>query len=48
MEIEYSEKDDPREKIFKVITKSKWILLEMNPKSDNLEDIFRKLTGEKS
>ena len=48
VEIEYSEKDDPREKIFKVITKSKWILLEMNPKSDNLEDIFRKLTGKKS
>ena len=48
VEIEYSEKDDPREKIFKVITKSKWILLEMNPKSDNLEDIFRKLTRKKS
>ena len=48
VEIEYSEKDDPREEIFKVIAKSNWILLEMNPKSDNLEDIFRKLTGKKS
>ena len=46
--IEYSEKYDPREEIFKLITKSKWIILEMNPKSDNLEDIFRKLTVKKS
>ena len=45
--IEYSEKYDPREEIFKLIIKSKWIILEMNPKSDNLEDIFRKLTVKK-
>ena len=45
VEIEYSEKDDPREEIFKFIVKSKWTLLKMNPKSDSLEDIFRKLTG---
>ena len=45
VEIEYLEKDDPREQIFNIIAKSKWIILEMNPKSDNLEDIFRKLTG---
>ena len=48
VEIEYSEKNDPREEIFKIIAKSKWVLLEMNPKSDNLEDIFRKLTNAKS
>ena len=48
VEIEYSEKNDPREEIFKIVAKSKWVLLEMNPKSDNLEDIFRKLTGKKS
>ena len=45
--IEYSEKYDPREEIFKLIIKSNWIILEMNPKSDNLEDIFRKLTVKK-
>tara|TARA_Y100000590_G_scaffold389627_1_gene464780 strand:+ start:3664 stop:4599 length:936 start_codon:yes stop_codon:yes gene_type:complete len=45
VEIEYSEKNDPREKIFKYIVKLKWTLLKMNPKSDSLEDIFRKLTG---
>ena len=48
VEIEYSEKNDPREEIFKFIVKSKWTILEMNPKSDNLEDIFRKLTGKKT
>ena len=45
--IEYVEKNDPREKLFKLIVKSKWVLLEMTPKSENLEDIFRKLTGGK-
>ena len=48
VEIEYQEKNDPREEIFNIIAKSKWVLLEMNPKSDNLEDIFRKLTNTKS
>ncbi len=46
--IEYAKKNDPREQLFKLIVKSKWILLEMIPKSENLEDIFRKLTGNKS
>jgi len=45
LEIEYLEKNDPREEIFKFIIKEKWTILEMSPKSDNLEDIFRKLTG---
>ena len=43
--IEYDEKNDPREKLFTYIVKSKWALLEMTPKSENLEDIFRKLTS---
>ena len=45
LEIEYLEKNDPREEIFKFIIQQKWTILEMSPKSDNLEDIFRKLTG---
>ena len=48
VDIEYLDKHDPREAIFKFIVKSKWTLLEMNPKSDNLEDIFRKLTQNKT
>ena len=46
--LEYAQKNDPREQLFKLIVKSKWILLEMTPKSENLEDIFRKLTGNRS
>ena len=42
--VEYDSKNDPREDLFKFIVKSKWKLLEMHPKTDNLEDIFRKLT----
>tara|TARA_X000001036_G_scaffold437022_1_gene481411 strand:+ start:1984 stop:2910 length:927 start_codon:yes stop_codon:yes gene_type:complete len=45
LNIEYDEKNDPREKLFSYIVKSKWGLLEMTPKSENLEDIFRKLTS---
>ena len=45
LNIEYDEKNDPREKLFTYIVKSKWALLEMTPKSENLEDIFRKLTS---
>ena len=45
LEIEYLEKNDPREEIFNFISEQKWTILEMSPKSDNLEDIFRKLTG---
>jgi len=48
LNIEYDEKNDPREKLFNYIVKSKWSLLEMTPKSENLEDIFRKLTGDKN
>ena len=48
LNIEYDEKNDPREKLFNYIVKSKWSLLEMTPKSENLEDIFRKLTGNKN
>ena len=42
--VEYDEKNDPREQLFKIIVKFKWDIIEMNPKNDNLEDIFRKLT----
>ena len=45
--VEYDEKNDPREKLFKLIVKSKYQIIEMNPQSDNLEDIFRKLTKSK-
>ncbi len=44
LNIEYAEKDDPRKELFEFIVKSKWTLLEMTPKSETLEDIFRKLT----
>jgi len=47
LSIEYVGKDDPREKIFNLIVKSKWVLLEMTLESENLEDTFRKLTGNK-
>ena len=47
-DIKYSSKHDPREELFKFMVKSKWVLLEMTPKSENLEDIFRKLTGNKN
>ena len=45
--VEYDEKNDPREELFKLIVKSKYQIIEMNPQSDNLEDIFRKLTKHK-
>ena len=44
LNIEYAEKNDPRKELFEFIVKSKWTLLEMTPKSETLEDIFRKLT----
>ena len=43
--LEYKKEIDLRESIFNYIVKNKWTLLEMNPKSANLEDIFRKLTN---
>tara|TARA_Y100001970_G_scaffold275829_2_gene377592 strand:+ start:4282 stop:5211 length:930 start_codon:yes stop_codon:yes gene_type:complete len=45
LNIEYDEKNDPRKQLFQYIVKSNWGLLEMTPKSENLEDIFRKLTN---
>ena len=45
--VEYDQKKDPREELFALIVKSKWKIIEMNPASDNLEDIFRKLTKSK-
>ncbi len=45
LNIEYDEKNDPRKQLFQHIVKSNWGLLEMTPKSENLEDIFRKLTN---
>ena len=45
LNISYDEKNDPRTDLFNHIVKSKWGLLEMTPQSENLEDIFRKLTS---
>ena len=42
--LQYKKKDDPRENIFDFVIKNKMILLEMSTQTDNLEDIFRKLT----
>ena len=42
--MQYNKKDDPRENIFNFVVKNKMTLLEMSTKTDNLEDIFRKLT----
>ena len=43
--VEYKKKDDPRLDIFNFMVKNKLSLLEMNPQTANLEDIFRKLTN---
>ena len=43
--IEYKKKNDPRLNIFNFMVKNKLSLLEMNPQTANLEDIFRKLTN---
>ena len=37
---------DPREELFKYAVKNKWSILKMNPRTTNLEDIFRDLTME--
>ena len=42
--MQYNKNDDPRENIFNFVVKNKMTLLEMSTKTDNLEDIFRKLT----
>jgi len=44
IDIEYSQKKDPREEIFKFSVKNKWVIIEMNSEKANLETIFRKLT----
>jgi len=43
--LSYKKKNDPREKVFDFIVKSKLSLLQMSTKTANLEDIFRKLTN---
>ena len=43
--IEFASNSDPREDIFKYAVKKNWIILEMVTSKQNLEDIFRKLTG---
>lgn len=50
VQFEYGKDKDPREDLFKYAVKNKWSILKMNPKTTNLEDIFRDLTmeGEKN
>ena len=43
--IEHDNKVDPRSDIFKYIVQNDWVLLKMNPVSENLEGIFRELTS---
>ena len=43
--IEFSSNSDPREDIFKYAVDKNWVILEMVTSKQNLEDIFRKLTG---
>ena len=43
--IEFASNRDPREDIFKYAVDKNWIILEMVTSKQNLEDIFRKLTG---
>ena len=46
LELEYPNDQDPREELFNYAIKSNWIILEMSPKSINLESVFRTLTME--
>ena len=43
--IEFPSNGDPREDIFKYAVDKNWVILEMVTSQQNLEDIFRKLTG---
>ena len=43
--VEYDQSLDPREQIFHYAKDSGWVILKMNPVSDNLEDVFRDLTS---
>ena len=45
IDIEFSSNSDPREDIFKYAVDKNWVILEMVTSKQNLEDIFRKLTG---
>ena len=45
IDIEFSSNGDPREDIFKYAVDKNWVILEMVTSKQNLEDIFRKLTG---
>ena len=45
IDIEYSQRKDPREKIFNFAVKNKWAIIEMSSERANLETIFRKLTN---
>ena len=46
--LQYTSKDDLRAEIFNHIVENKWILLKMNPVTENLEGIFRQLTSSKN
>tara|TARA_X000000950_G_scaffold216014_1_gene259958 strand:- start:110 stop:1054 length:945 start_codon:yes stop_codon:yes gene_type:complete len=43
--VEFPSNGDPREDIFKYAVDKNWVILEMVTSKQNLEDIFRKLTG---
>lgn len=43
-QLQYSQEEDPREKIFKFAVEKGWVILSMTRHSANLEDVFRKLT----
>ena len=43
--IEFPSNGDPREDIYKYAVDKNWVILEMVTSKQNLEDIFRKLTG---
>ena len=46
IQLEYEKNKDSREEIFNYAVKNKWSILKMTPKTTNLEDIFRNLTGQ--
>ena len=43
--IEYDKSSDLRDQIFHYVKENGWVILKMNPVSDNLEDVFRDLTS---
>ena len=44
IDLEYPKANDPRPDIFNYAVKNNWIILEMVPSKQNLEEIFRNLT----